>query len=62
MSGPSDSIKGLCALGMLIGGILAVEHYLSNGRWADEEKETCHGKIGIGLFLLSSVGLMLVEP
>ena len=47
---------------MAIGVALAVEHYLVNGRWTDEEKENCHGKIGIGLFFFSLVGRMLAEP
>jgi hypothetical protein len=56
----SDELKDLCDLGMAVGGVLAVEHYLSNGRWADEEKESCHGKVGVSLFVISLVGRMLL--
>ncbi len=62
MGSSSDSIKDLCDLGMLIGGGLAIEHYVSNGRWTDEDKEECHGKYGLGLFIISLIGRLLSEP
>jgi len=58
----SDSFRNLCYLGMIIGGALAIEHYLTNGRWTDEEKDECHGKIGIGLFVVSLLGHLFLEP
>ena len=57
-----DSIKEICEWGMVIGGLAAIEHYLSNGRWTDEDKDECHGKYGILLFAASTVGRLLCEP
>lgn len=57
----SDSVKKLCERGMLIGGLAALEHYLSYGRLIDEEKKDCHGKYGLGLFLVSLFGRLLCE-
>lgn len=59
---PSDSIKELSELGMWVGGLLALEHYVSNGRWTDEDKDECHGKIGIGLFVLSALVRLNIDP
>jgi hypothetical protein len=57
----SDSFKELCEWGMLIGGLAALEHYLINGRWTDEDKDECHGKFGLGLFVVSLFGRLLCE-
>lgn len=39
---------------MLIGGASALHHKIRYGAWEDE-KETCHGKIGKDLFLGSLI-------
>ena len=59
---PSSWFSELCDLGMIIGGALAIEHYITNGRWTDEEKDECHGKIGLGLFFVSFLGRLLSKP
>jgi len=54
----------LSELGMLIGGSAALEHRLHYGRWYDEDKEICHGKIGIGLStisLLARIGCAVIR-
>ena len=51
----SDLVKELSELGMVVGGLLVLEHKLSNGRWTDEDKEECHGKFGLGLFFISAL-------
>ena len=58
----SNWFSKLCDLGMIIGGALAIEHYLTNGRWTDEEKDDCHGKIGLGLFFGGLLGRLLSGP
>jgi len=42
-------------VGILVGGSAALEHRLQHGRWYDEDKPICHGKIGIGVLALSFV-------
>lgn len=36
--------------GMFIGGCATLEHKLNYGRWHDEDKEICHGGIGLWIF------------
>lgn len=55
------SFKGLCELGMVVGGLAALDHYLDSGRWMDEHKDVCHGKYGLGIFLVSFFGRLLCE-
>ncbi|MHA1938506.1 MAG: hypothetical protein ACW97O_09890 [Candidatus Thorarchaeota archaeon] len=51
----SDLVKELSELGMVVGGLLALEHKISYGRWTDEDKEECHGRFGLGLLVLSAL-------
>jgi hypothetical protein len=41
--------------GIALGIGLTAEHKINYGRWYDEDKEICHGKIGIGLAVVSSL-------
>ena len=58
----SDLIKKLSELGMVVGAGLVIEHKLSNGRWTDEDKEECHGKVGIALFFVSALVRLTIDP
>ncbi|MBA7607780.1 hypothetical protein ES703_14947 [subsurface metagenome] len=59
-----DWAKWLSELGMGLGGGLSLHHKLAYGRWGDEKLD-CHGKIGAGLFFVSSLirlGCEILEP
>ncbi len=58
----SDLIKKLSELGMVVGAGLVIEHKLSNGRWTDEDKEDCHGKVGVLLFVVSALVRLNIDP
>lgn len=50
--------------GILAAGSAALEHRLHYGRWYDEDKLICHGKIGLGVFavsLVARIGCALVR-
>jgi len=55
-----DWAKKLSEAGMLIGGALAVHHWVAYGRWRDEKLE-CHGVIGAWLFLGSLIVRLVCE-
>ena len=59
--GSSESKKELCELGMVIGGLAALHHYLDSGRVMDEENDVCHGKYGLVLLGVSFFGRLLCE-
>lgn len=41
--------------GAIVGLSVTAEYWIRYGRIYDEDKEVCHGKIGLGIFALSSV-------
>ena len=49
----------LSEVGMLVGGGAVLEHGLHHGRLYDEDKQICHGKIGIGIFAISSIARVI---
>jgi len=49
-----DKIKKIGTLLTLVGFGMTLEHRLNHGKWYDEDKEICHGKVGL---ILGSIGL-----
>jgi len=41
--------------GIIVGLSAIAEHWINYGRPYDEDKEVCHGKIGIGVLAVSSI-------
>lgn len=56
-----DWIKKATKLGMIGGAILALHHYLNYNRWQDENKDDCHGKLGITVFSISGIIRLLAD-
>ena len=49
----------LSEAGIVIGGIMAIEHKLHYGRWYDRDRPLCHGKIGLAVLIASSIARII---